>query len=46
MFCYMYRNLNVVKINKTLYGMGDMIFIIISCFEFVKLLSLVPTLID
>ena len=35
LFCYMYRNLSVVKIEKTFYGMGDIIFFIIAGFEFV-----------
>ena len=34
-FCYMYRNRHVVKIDKTFYGMGDIIFFIISAFEFI-----------
>ena len=34
-FCCIYRNLNVIKIDKTYYGMGDIIFFIISGFEFI-----------
>ena len=34
-FCYMYRNPIAVKIDKTYYGMGDMIFFIFSGFEFI-----------
>ena len=35
LFSIKYRNLRVVNIEKTFYGMGDLIFFIFSGFEFV-----------
>ena len=45
-FTYKYRNLHVKQIESNFYGMGDIIFLIFSGFEFVQLLSLAPNLID
>ena len=33
-FMYKYRSLNVIKIESTFYGLGDLIFLILSGFEF------------
>ena len=46
LFCVIYRNLQIVKIKQTTFGMGDIIFGIISAFEFIQLISLLPSFID
>ena len=41
-YYHIYRNLEVVKISKNFYGMGDRIFFTLFIFEFIQLLSLSP----